>query len=1137
MGVRFVIGRAGSGKTRRCFQHIVQLVRADPWGKPILWIVPKQSTFEAERALTLELRAFARVRIFSFESFGQAVLEECGGAAVPEVTPLGRQMILGWLLRDMADQLQFFGGVARQPGLTSKLDATFIELERGGKTPADLQSQGDQSDDTLTKKIADLKKIYQAYLDFLGQDRLDPHRRLQEVLYRMEGCSLVKDSHLFIDGFLDYRQYERQMIAGMAKSCGELEISVLADPGSAIFTNPHTLPDETDLFHRTEDAYRQLYFALTEANVAIDSPVKLKNSPRFKSPGLGKIERGFLNQHHIEPGESAEFVQCQTRRGEAMAAAATVSELIANGMRYRDVLVLSRDINDYADFLEAAFIEHGIPFFLDRRRTVAHHPLLQLLRGVFSLLLHDWPHEAMMSLIKTGLLNLEHDEADELENYVLLHRIRGRQIWTTEDPWTYRGNRRDDEDDPRRVENEQCARNADRLRKKTTASLSHFAEQMTQPHRTLQQRVRDIFSLFENLHVRDQLTKWMKLSESRGDLDQQSEHGQVWTRLVDLFDEMVQLLGDKPISLDDFAQTLSAGLDSFDLALTPATVDQVLVGQVDRTRSGQHRATILLGMNEGQFPLVATEDSILSDSERAELKNRQLNLQGNSQQKRMNENLLAYIAMTRASERLIMTRAIADQSGRATTPSIYWRMLGNPVGRLFGPNVEDISSSTQAVARLIKWIRGGARSLPLAERIYEWVRQADGNELARLRDIAWAALQYDNTAQISEKTAQQLFGQPLVASVSQLETFAACPFKHFLRYGLSLEMRDDEDPTAMDLGNLYHEALRKIVATTLKEKLDWANIPDQRVHDLVWNCTDEVGKELRQELMISSARNRHLLGWIGRTLEKVTATQRAAARRGEFRPALAEMVFGANSHAPALSLQTPEGNQLELRGKIDRVDLHRTGRAFAVIDYKTSSKRLELDRVWHGLSLQLLIYMLVIYEHGEKLWGKKAETVAGFYVELLRRMESVDDPREEPTIGEEKFDLRHKPRGIVREDYLTSFDSQIAPGKSSDVLPVRIKNDGTLYENCQDVVAAEDLKRLLQYVRQKIAELADRILSGDVRANPYRLGTETPCPTCDFRSVCRFQPGTDRYFHIQRYDRKTILENLPDSSLASGGTP
>jgi ATP-dependent helicase/nuclease subunit B len=181
--------------------------------------------------------------------------------------------------------------------------------------------------------------------------------------------------------------------------------------------------------------------------------------------------------------------------------------------------------------------------------------------------------------------------------------------------------------------------------------------------------------------------------------------------------------------------------------------------------------------------------------------------------------------------------------------------------------------------------------------------------------------------------------------------------------------------------------------------------------------------------------------------------------------------------------------------------------------------------------------MLVIYEHGEKLWGKKAETVAGFYVELLRRMESVDDPREEPAIGEEKFDLRHKPRGIVREDYLTSFDSQIAPGKSSDVLPVRIKNDGTLYENCQDVVAAEDLKRLLQYVRQKIAELADRILSGDVRANPYRLGTETPCPTCDFRSVCRFQPGTDRYFHIQRYDRKTILENLPDSSLTSGGKP
>jgi ATP-dependent helicase/nuclease subunit B len=342
----------------------------------------------------------------------------------------------------------------------------------------------------------------------------------------------------------------------------------------------------------------------------------------------------------------------------------------------------------------------------------------------------------------------------------------------------------------------------------------------------------------------------------------------------------------------------------------------------------------------------------------------------------------------------------------------------------------------------------------------------------------------------------------------------------------------------MDLGNLYHEALRKIVTATLREKLDWANIPEKIARDLVWNCTEEVGQELREELMISSARNRHLLGWIGRTLEKITATQRAAARRGEFRPALAEMVFGSGAKVPALLITTPKGNRLELRGKIDRVDLHLAGRAFSIIDYKTSSKRLELDRVWHGLSLQMLIYMVVIQEHGEKIWGAKTEAAAGLYVELLRRLKTVDDPADEPSSDDPRFDLRIKPRGVVNEEFLQAFDNELAAGESSDVLAVQLKKDGSVYATSTDVLRGEDIEALLNHVREKVAELADRILEGFIEANPYRLGTETPCPLCDYRSICRFQPGVNRYLYVQRMDRNSVLQQMADKSITpSPGTP
>lgn len=1126
MGVRFVIGRAGAGKTRHCFDRIVKMVRAEPWGKPILWIVPKQATFETERALTAALGAFARVRIFSFENFGDAVLAECGGAARSEVTPRGRQMILGWILRSMKDQLQYFGGVAGHAGLIAKLDATFVELERFGKTPGDLEAAGDEAADTFGKKIADLKKIYQSYLEFLGQDRVDPHRRLQEVLFRMEGCKLLKDASIFIDGFLDYRETERLMIAGMAKACGELAITVLADLKAQVFSNPDLIPDETGLFYRTEMAYRELFITLRKEHVAVDSPVMLREPARFKSKSLARIEREFL-QHVIDPGAAAEFFRCEDRRGEAMCAAAQAALLAMKGMRYRDILVLCRDIDDYADYLAAAFAEHGVACFIDRRRTVAHHPLLQLLRGIFIMVRQNWPHDAVMSVLKTGLAGLELDEADELENYVLAHRIRGEKIWIADEPWTFHHRRMVGYEEEELVDEKLASREADRLRKKASAPIARFTQQINESALTVKQRAVAVFTLLEDLKVRQKLGEWMRLAENENDLEQQAEHEQMWNRLVDLFDEMVQLLGEQPVSFEDFADIVDAGAESFDLALTPPTVDQVLIGQIDRTRSGQHRATILLGMNEGQFPLVATEDSILNDAERAELKNRKLDLEGDTQQKRRGENLLAYLAMTRSSDRMILTRSIADSGGRQTMASMYWRMLGNPEGTKFGPRLEDISTCTQAVSRLIKWVRLGAKSSPVPEGVYQWLHAAGGDDaIAKLRDQAWPALQYDNAAKLQSDTAAALFHRPLLASVSQLETFAACPFKHFLRYGLRLEMREEEEPSVLDFGNLYHEALRKMVVATLRDKLDWANLPEKLARDLVWNSTEEVGKELRQELMISSARNRHLLGWIGRTLEKVTASQRAIFKRGQFRPVLAEMVFGKGGETPALTLITPKGNRLDLRGKIDRVDLHQNGRAFSVIDYKTSSKRLELDRVWHGVSLQLLIYLLVIQEYGQKLWGNQCEAAAGFYVELLRRLQSVSDPREAPGPGDAKFDLRHKPRGLVRVDYLAAFDDQLAPGTISDVLHVQLKKDGGLGEKINEAISGEDLKLLLDHVRQKVAELADRILDGNVEAHPYRLGTETPCPHCDYRSICRFQTGVNRYLHIQPLGRKVVLEQL-----------
>src|SRR5207248_409041 len=95
----------------------------------------------------------------------------------------------------------------------------------------------------------------------------------------------------------------------------------------------------------------------------------------------------------------------------------------------------------------------------------------------------------------------------------------------------------------------------------------------------------ELFGLFRAFEVQAAIAEWMRRAAQDKELEQAGEHEQVWNELAELFDEMADLIGDEQLGIGEFIEILESGLASFDLALTPPTVDQVLVGQVDRTRS------------------------------------------------------------------------------------------------------------------------------------------------------------------------------------------------------------------------------------------------------------------------------------------------------------------------------------------------------------------------------------------------------------------------------------------------------------------------------------------------------------------------------------------------------------------------
>lgn len=1157
MAVRFVIGRAGTGKTRRCFDAIVDSCAEDPLGPPIYWLLPRQATFTAERELTCksQLNGFSRARVVSFEELGREVLAECGGVAIPEVTAIGRQMILGHLLRKHKEELRFFKSVAHQPGLAADLDGAFAEFERHGKGSDDLlalvkqlqENCADESDAAICAKLADLHLLYDAYCNFLGQERLDPHRRLQQVLGCIERSLRLRGARFYVDGFYEFTDDERKFLAGVAKVCELLEITLPLDPNSSVLRDVHQRRDDLGMFHLTEETYRQLWFAFSENNLELDETIVLSKAPRFQSPGLKHLESClFARAPKVsKDADGIALVEAPDRRAEVDAVARQVQSLIEQGLRFREIAVLVRSLDAYHELIDASFREHQLPWFVDRRRSATHHPLVQLTRALPSLALHDWDHDAVMTLLKSGLVPLGDDNldaADELENYVLAHRVRG-SIWADPKPWTFRREliRRNADDEPL-VPPEEVAQvqRMDVLRRRLIDVVQPFVKLMsragTEPV-ALKQFVAALLNVFESCRVRQTLARWMEQAQSHQALEQRAEHAQVWNDLADLLDQLVDLLGDEPVSAADFVQVLESGLESFDLALTPPMVDQVLVGSVDRTRTPMGtRATIVLGLHEGGFPASLREGAILGDTERRSLRDRKLiDLDPDTHRRLMDERFWGYIAFTRGGEHLCLTRPLADEDDRPLAPSSFWNQVRatfpalepHVIPRDIGDRIDCVGTPRQFITSLLRWARDPRDQGPWPSLYQHLAGRASRNDgVETMRDRAWPALSYTNSAALSPDVASALFASPLHASVSRFETFASCPFKHFASYGLKLSQRDEEeDVTALDLGNVYHGILESLVRQLLAERRDLASTSEAFTATQIRTYAKQVGQSLRNEVMLSSARNQYLLQHVEKTVGQVVDGQRACARRGKFRPWKAELAFGiggVKDSLPAFELPTPRGHVVKLHGKIDRVDLIEEHAAVAVIDYKLSGSALDLTRVYHGISLQLLTYLLVLQNAGQQLAGRVLTPAAAFYVKLLRKLESVDHPADATPPSDGKFNLKVKPRGIFDRRFIGAIDNELRSG-ASDVVKVYIKKDGGIGAN-SDAAEPEPFAALLSLVRLRIGELADEIIEGDVKVHPYRIGTTTPCPACPYRSVCRFEPVMDGYHSLTPMSRDEVVE-------------
>lgn len=1153
----FIIGRSGTGKTHACLAAMREKMEKDPLGSPLILLLPEHMTYKVERQLASSIpqgQGFFRGYIFGFRRFARQILMETGGADIPRISEVGRRLLLRKLLvgHQQKKDLDVFARAARQRGFTASLSEAIKEFKSYRLTADVLRKAsgrlGEKSS-RLAGKLTELAALSDEFAAAMNGRANDAEDMMTLLAEKISESSLVKNAEVWIDGFIFFNPQEMLVLSALFETAGKVHITLpmtgkLLTDGRVDLRLPENL-QETGLFqrsYRTMENICERMGRMTGQSCDVQAyPVTLlKENHRSVAPALKQMEAELfcLGGKAVAANNAVKLTEAANRRLEVETAAADILRLVREeGYHYRDIGVLIRDGDAYADVLRLVFQDYGIPFFQDSKRPSIHHPLAELMRSALEVVAKGWRYEMVFRCLRTGFFPLVREDVDKLENYVLEFGIRGRKRWAQEEPWNWH-RRYALEDEEETADETTAAKLAgiDALRRQAMEPLAMLEDELRAAD-DVREQTEAIYHFLSRLEVPVHLSLWTEIAEKEGRLADAVEHRQIWGGSIDLLDQIVEISGDDRMSLTEFEAVLSDGLDALTISLIPPGLDYVTLASFDQNSLDNSRAIYILGANSEIMPRRASEQGLLTDVDRLHIDEvlQELHQEGldipeisrGSRERSFGEKFLLYRSFNEAREYLWVSYALADAEGNGLQPSSLvqrMRQIYQPLSFLSIPletvQREDelqLVAGRPAVSSLVNVLRRRKESCmgeiveeSFWQDVYNWALGQP--ELQRPLKLALSGLfARANEEQLPEKLAQAIYlrGKSLHGSVTQFEKFRQCPFSHFAAYGLKLQERREYQFRNMDLGQLLHAVLRAYGEKVRAEYSGrWQDVPEAQRLTICQDLVEELAPRLQSEILLSRANYRHLKSRIAETAGRAVEQLTAWAALSEFQPAYFEEAFGHAGDSVQLSpLPLGNGFRLSFKGQIDRLDIHQENPYFLVIDYKTGQAAINLFEVYYGLKLQLLVYVMAAQQLFHQQ-GKDRLPAGMLYAFLKNPIVSSEKRLSDKELAAKVMaELRMPGWVCADQEVIDSID------KGLGHLMIKRNKDGSFDQATKKghyVRTQEEFALLLSYVDYILRDTGRKILDGEIKASPYRILKNSqeykPCSYCAYRDLCGFDP-------------------------------
>lgn len=1080
---QLILGRAGSGKTTRLYGEIDRVTAA---GRKAILLVPEQYSFESEKELYHRLgpQRAAHVEVLSFRRLCNSIFRTYGGLAAPPLSDVGRHVLMGIALEEVADRLQVYGRQSGKAAFIGEMVATVSELKTAGVTPEALQAPALLEHPALQRKTADIGLIYQTYQSLIQQSYSDGDDDILRALELLEPQAFFGQTTVFIDSFTAFMAGEYKLLAAVLAGAQEVY---------AAFTCDGLAEREGGLgvFSAARETASRLLRMAGESGRETPSPILLEEDHRHESDALYALERGFLQRHsqeEVPQDGSVLSVAAADVYEECIGAAASIAaDVRERGWRYRDIAVICRDLSPYEVALPRVFQRYGIPYFMDSTIGAQNTPTAAVIAAALACVQTSLATEQVLRFAKCAAVGLPREQVAQLENYCY--------IWSIErGDWLH----------PFCNHPDGLREGLDERARTTLEKLNGVREQVTAPLTHLRERLKGadglgfaqaVYELLEEIGAAEHLLSsggHLPAQEREQYLDTQSS---LWDAVMELLQVIAQTVGHRRMETARYAELFALGVSAIQIGVIPQTLDQVIVGMADRIRPGRVKAVYLLGAQSGVFPADSTPVGLFSDSERQQLIHAGIEVSQTAQIQVVREKSYAYLAVAAPSQKLWVSYAASSLQGETATPSV-------------------IVSEVQAIL--------GIKPIPAAA--LDWqdhivnpdTALAEFSAASRVDDVRRATLAELTARQLAElqprmeqgssadyhmadpRTAKALFGSSMRLSPSQIESFYSCAFAYYCTYGLRLRRREKADFNPMESGNVTHFVLQQLV-----DRYGGRGLLEVEEEALRREIREIIDRYLASKVQDSSTLPKRFYYLYTRLVDSLVHLIR---RLGEefaqslFEPIAFEMEIGSPDTLPALHLQSPDGVDVYVSGKVDRVDMMERpdgSRYVRIVDYKTGTKKFALSDVVQGLNMQMLIYLFTIQQNGRgRLEGALPAGV--LYMPSSSRYVSGDrhTPAEEVQAAQRKT---YRMSGLLLDDV------EIIQGMEKEIrgvfIPAKQKKDGG-WDAYSSVATLAELGRLSHRIEQNITSMADLLGRGYIPALPIDGGGYRPCDYCRFATVC-----------------------------------